>query len=167
MYGARGLPSCWGSGRPCVGSRLDPLAFTIPNSLLAAMGVSLASGVGATTIKTVKPGRAPTMWRPRRPEDRHATYSSSTHQRPHRQRPNYAYIRRATLHPHDWADNLPQRLAEIADLLIRGGRERTCPRAIKRARHNNYRIMKPRERGSVRHDKPASIPIHAPIPRAA
>jgi hypothetical protein len=42
-------------------------------------------------------------------------------------------------------------------------RERTCPRAVKRARHNNYRIKKPAEQAG-RHDKPAAIRIHAMTP---
>jgi len=33
----------------------------------------------------------------------------------------------------------------IATLLIPDRRERTCPRAVKRARHNSYRVKKPGE----------------------
>jgi hypothetical protein len=34
-------------------------------------------------------------------------------------------------------------------------RERTCPRVVKRARHNSYRVKKPGQH-SVRHDAPAT-----------
>jgi hypothetical protein len=58
-------------------------------------------------------------------------------------------------------------LAQIADLLIPERRERTCPRAVKRARHNNYRVKKPNEPASTRHRRPATIRIHTLNPRAA
>jgi hypothetical protein len=58
-------------------------------------------------------------------------------------------------------------LANIADLLIPARRERTCPRAVKRARHNQYRVKKPDEPASTRHDTPATIRIHTLQPRAA
>jgi hypothetical protein len=37
-----------------------------------------------------------------------------------------------------------------------GRRHRTCPRVIKRARHNSYRVKKPGDT-STRHDGPATI----------
>ena len=42
-------------------------------------------------------------------------------------------------------------------LLIPERRERTCPRAVKRARHNSYRVKKPDEPASIRHNRPATI----------
>jgi hypothetical protein len=35
-------------------------------------------------------------------------------------------------------------------------RDRTCPRVVKRARHNSYRVKKPGDTSS-RHDGPATI----------
>jgi len=58
-------------------------------------------------------------------------------------------------------------LAKIAKLLIRKRRHRSCPRAVKRARHNNYRIKKHGEPSSTRHGKPATIKIHKLTQRAA
>jgi hypothetical protein len=72
-----------------------------------------------------------------------------------------------TFPPHDWTDRLPTHLAAIAALLIPERRERTCPRAVKRARHNNYRVKKPDGPASTRHNKPATIRIHTLSPRAA
>jgi hypothetical protein len=46
-------------------------------------------------------------------------------------------------------------------------RERTCPRAVKRARHNSYRVKKPGEPASTRHDGPGTIRLHVLNPRAA
>jgi hypothetical protein len=37
-----------------------------------------------------------------------------------------------------------------------GRRHRTCPRAIKRGRHNYYRVKKPGDK-NIRHDGPATI----------
>ena len=62
---------------------------------------------------------------------------------------------------------LPAHLAEIATLLIPPRRERTCPRAVKRARHNSYRVKKPGEPASIRHRAPATINIRALKPRSA
>jgi hypothetical protein len=42
-------------------------------------------------------------------------------------------------------------------------RDRTYPRAIKRARHNNYRVKKPGDTGT-RHDGPATIRLTRPVP---
>jgi hypothetical protein len=58
-------------------------------------------------------------------------------------------------------------LADIARLLIPPRRERTCPRAVKRARHNQYRVKKPTEPASTRHDRPPTIHIYKLQPRAA
>jgi len=58
-------------------------------------------------------------------------------------------------------------LAKIAALLIPARRERTCPRAVKRARHNSYRIKKPGEPASTRHHAPPTIHLHTLNPRAA
>jgi hypothetical protein len=52
---------------------------------------------------------------------------------------------------------LPVHLALLATLLIPERRERTCPRAVKRARHNSYRVKKPGEPASTRHRAPATI----------
>ncbi|HVI36755.1 MAG TPA: hypothetical protein VM684_11035 [Gaiellales bacterium] len=54
----------------------------------------------------------------------------------------------------------------IAALLIPPRRERTCPRAVKRARHNSYRIKKPGEPASTRHPAPATINLRG-LPRTA
>ena len=40
-------------------------------------------------------------------------------------------------------------------------RERTCPRVVKRARHNSYRVKKPGQR-ATRHDAPATISLLNP-----
>ena len=73
----------------------------------------------------------------------------------------------ADIPPEDWADALPDHLTRIAALLIPERRERTCPRAVKRARHNNYRVKKPGEPASIRHNGPPTINLHALQPRAA
>ena len=38
------------------------------------------------------------------------------------------------------------------------GRHRTCPRAVKRTRHNAYRVKKPGDQG-FRHDGPPAIQL--------
>jgi hypothetical protein len=35
-------------------------------------------------------------------------------------------------------------------------RDRTCPRVVKRARHNSYRVKRPGDHG-IRHDGPPAI----------
>lgn len=50
----------------------------------------------------------------------------------------------------------PRRLSDIVGLLNPLRRERTCPRAVKRARHNNYRVKKPSEPANIRHCGPAT-----------
>jgi hypothetical protein len=37
-------------------------------------------------------------------------------------------------------------------------RERTCPRVVKRARHNSYRVKRPGDHGT-RHDSPSTITL--------
>jgi hypothetical protein len=69
--------------------------------------------------------------------------------------------------PHHGTDELPKHLTDIAALLIPERRERTCPRAVKRARHNSYRVKKPAEPATIRHNKPATIRIHPLTPRVA
>ena len=41
-------------------------------------------------------------------------------------------------------------------------RHRTCPRVIKRGRHNAYRVKKPGDK-HVRHDGPATIRLANPV----
>jgi hypothetical protein len=41
-------------------------------------------------------------------------------------------------------------------------RERTCPRVVKRARHNSYPVKKPGQHGT-RHDAPATIKLLNPV----
>ena len=41
-------------------------------------------------------------------------------------------------------------------------RERTCPRVVKRARHNSYRVKKPGQH-ATRHDAPATIRLLNPV----
>ena len=41
-------------------------------------------------------------------------------------------------------------------------RHRTCPRAVKRGRHNSYRVKKPGDK-NLRHDAPATIRLANPI----
>jgi hypothetical protein len=46
-------------------------------------------------------------------------------------------------------------------------RHRTCPRAIKRGRHNAYRVKRPGDK-NMRHDGPATIRLANPVkPQAA
>jgi hypothetical protein len=62
---------------------------------------------------------------------------------------------------------MPAVLAEITVKINPPRRHRTSPRAVKRARHNNYRVKKPAEPASYRHDGPPTIHIHDASPRAA
>jgi hypothetical protein len=41
-------------------------------------------------------------------------------------------------------------------------RHRTCPRVVKRCRHNAYRVKKPGDRGT-RHDGPPAIRLANPV----
>jgi hypothetical protein len=58
-------------------------------------------------------------------------------------------------------------LADITAKINPERRDRTCPRAVKRARHNSYRVKKPHERAGIHHDGPPTIHIHTLTPRAA
>jgi hypothetical protein len=69
--------------------------------------------------------------------------------------------------PEDWVDAIPRIHIEITRKQLRARRHRSCPRAVKRARHNSYRVKKPGEPASIRHNGPATILIHRLIPRAA
>jgi hypothetical protein len=73
----------------------------------------------------------------------------------------------ADIPPWGLADALGKHLTDIADLLIPPRRERDCPRAVKRARHNTYRVKKPDEPASTRHTGPPTIRIHSLSPHAA
>lgn len=57
-------------------------------------------------------------------------------------------------------------LTEITGKIIGTRRHRTCPRAVKRARHNNYRVKKPDDT-STRHPRPPTINIRRLTPQAA
>ena len=61
---------------------------------------------------------------------------------------------------------LPNVLDDITDTINRPRRHRTCPRAVKRGRHNSYRIKKPSET-TTRHTGPATINIRALTQSAA
>jgi hypothetical protein len=61
---------------------------------------------------------------------------------------------------------LPDVLTDITTKTIPTRRHRTCPRAVKRARHNSYRVKRPDER-STHHTGPPTINIHTLAPRAA
>ena len=52
--------------------------------------------------------------------------------------------------------------AEILERLNPQRRMRTCPRVIKRARHNAYRVKKPADHGT-RHDGPPTIRLTSPV----
>jgi hypothetical protein len=69
--------------------------------------------------------------------------------------------------PEDWDNTLPHVLAEITATINPKRRHRSCPRTVKRARHNNYHVKKPDERASTRHHGPPTIHIHALTPQAA
>jgi hypothetical protein len=73
----------------------------------------------------------------------------------------------ADIPPQDWNDALPTILADLARKPNPKRRHRTCPRAVKRARHNSYRVKKLGEPASTRHNGPATILIHTLAPRAA
>ena len=62
---------------------------------------------------------------------------------------------------------MPHVLAEITAKINPVRRERSYPRAVKRTRHNSYRVKKPGEPASIRHRSPATINIHQLTPRAA
>ena len=64
----------------------------------------------------------------------------------------------ADIPPYDWADALPRHLAMIAALLIP---ERTCPRAVKRARQNQKPIPSEETRRTGQHP-PSRTSHHQP-----
>jgi hypothetical protein len=62
--------------------------------------------------------------------------------------------------PRDWADALPAILADITRKPLPPRRHRTCPRAVKRLRHNAYRAKNRTEAASTRHPGPPTIRLH-------
>jgi hypothetical protein len=65
---------------------------------------------------------------------------------------------------------MPQVLAEITDRPNPERRDRSCPRAVKRARHSNFPVKKPGQPASTRHPGPATIhfwPVTPPPPAQA
>jgi hypothetical protein len=60
--------------------------------------------------------------------------------------------------PKNWQQARPHVLTEITRKILPPRRHRTCPRAIKRARHNSYRIKRPEDR-NTRHTGPPTINI--------
>jgi hypothetical protein len=76
----------------------------------------------------------------------------------------------AAFPPDDWDEALPVILADIADKPNPERRDRSCPRAVKRARHNSYPVKKPGQPASIRHPGPATIcfwPVAPPPPAPA
>lgn len=67
--------------------------------------------------------------------------------------------------PEAWDEALPAVLAEITRKPNPARRDRTCPRAVKRTRHNSYRVKKPGEH-AIRHPGPPTT-IRTIQPRAA
>jgi hypothetical protein len=61
---------------------------------------------------------------------------------------------------------MPDVLAQITRKINPERRHRTCPRAVKRARHNSYRVKLPGDR-NTRHNGPPTIRLHTITPRAA
>jgi hypothetical protein len=62
-------------------------------------------------------------------------------------------------------DHLTTVFTEILERLNPARRMRTCPRVIKRARHNSYRVKRPGD-VSVTHARPPAIKLDG-IPAAA
>jgi hypothetical protein len=58
-------------------------------------------------------------------------------------------------------------LADITDKINPPRRDRSCPRAVKQARHNSYRVKTTDEPSSTHHDSPPTIHIHALTSKAA
>ncbi len=69
----------------------------------------------------------------------------------------------AAFPPEAWDRALPFVLAEVTRKVNPQRRHRSYPRAIKRARHNSYRVKKPGETGT-RHPGPPTINIHTSTP---
>ena len=61
---------------------------------------------------------------------------------------------------------MPHVLAEITAKINPVRRERSYPRAVKRTRHNSYRVKRPDDHSS-RHTGPPTINIRSLTPRAA
>jgi len=72
----------------------------------------------------------------------------------------------AAFPPQDWDHALPHIHAEITRKTNPKRRDRSYPRVVKRARHNNYRVKKPGDT-ATRHPGPATINIRTIQPRAA
>ncbi len=72
----------------------------------------------------------------------------------------------ADIPPEDWDNAVPAIHAQITAKLNPVRRYRTFPRAVKRARHDSYRVKKPGETGT-RHPGPAMIRLYPMNPRAA
>ncbi len=71
----------------------------------------------------------------------------------------------AALPPDGWDHVLPRITAEAINKTNPARQQRTWPRAVKRARHNSYRVKKPGKTGT-RHPGPATIRLHTITPRA-
>ena len=69
--------------------------------------------------------------------------------------------------PEDRHTALPKIHAEITCKAQPRRRHRTCPRSVKRTRHNSYRVKKRDEPASTRHTGPATIRLHTLNPHAA
>lgn len=69
--------------------------------------------------------------------------------------------------PEDWNHALPHVLVDITEQTNPERRDRSCPRAVKHARHTSYRVKEPDEPASIRHDGPPTTHIHALTPRVA
>lgn len=70
--------------------------------------------------------------------------------------------------PEDWESATPSVLADVTSKINpRRRNNRECPRPVKRARHNNYRVKRPDEPASIRHDRPPSIQHRSLTPSAA
>lgn len=57
-------------------------------------------------------------------------------------------------------------LAETTRKILPRRRHRTCPRVVKRARHNSYPVKRPGQT-STRHAGPPTISLYPVTPRAA
>ncbi|MGB2948519.1 MAG: hypothetical protein WBB62_15660, partial [Rhodococcus sp. (in: high G+C Gram-positive bacteria)] len=95
---------------------------------------------------------------------RHAEHRHLTHHRPdfavgHHAEPPPKIAGQAPI-SHKLRGIAPEMLADIAGKPLHARRERTCPRAVKRARHNGYRVMKRHEPASTRHTGPPTINLH-------
>jgi len=71
----------------------------------------------------------------------------------------------ASFPPEDWNQAIPDVLAEITRTINPRRRNRTCPRAVKRARHNSHRVKKPTNHASTRHAGPPTINIRGLTPQ--